>query len=79
MINGPREALLSPQLLESGGLVKDSVRGIFQTREELDDYERLWHCHVYQPTRDKLQDKVRNNRSRVSGRELLVVSCACVH
>lgn len=59
VINGPREMLVSPQLLASGELVKDSVRGIFQTKEELDEYERLWHCHVYQPTWDQLQDKVR--------------------
>ncbi len=43
VVNGPREPLLSPQLLESGELVKDSVKGLFVSREELDDYERLWH------------------------------------
>ncbi len=59
IINGPREHLLSPQLLGSGRLVKDTVRGILQTREELDEYERLWHCHIYQPTWDQLEDKVR--------------------
>ncbi len=58
VVNGPREPLLSPQLLESGELVKDSVKGLFVSREELDDYERLWHCHVYQPTWNQLQDKV---------------------
>ncbi len=58
VVNGPHELLLSPQLLESGELVKDSVKGLFVSREELDDYERLWHCHVYQPTWNQLQDKV---------------------
>lgn len=58
MVNGPHEILLPAELLESGGLVKDSVRGIFNTREELDDYEKLWHCHIYQPTWSDLQDKV---------------------
>ncbi len=58
VVNRSLEPLPSPQLLESGELVKDSMKGLFVSREELNDYERLWHCHVYQPTWNQLQEKV---------------------
>ena len=58
VVNRCHEPLLSPQLLESGELVKNSEKGLFISREELDDYERLWHCQVYQPTWNQLQDNV---------------------
>ena len=36
----------------------DSLRGIFKTRDELDSYEKMWHCLVYQPSWDELKVKV---------------------
>ena len=43
------------QLLQSG---TNANRGVFNTPEELDRYERIWHYDVYQPTWNELKDKV---------------------
>ena len=37
---------------------KDTLRGVFETREQLDFYEKWWHVNVYQPTWDQLLEKV---------------------
>ena len=34
------------------------LRGVFETREQLDFYEKWWHVNVYQPTWDQLLEKV---------------------
>ena len=58
LITGPHDSVLPPQLPKTGTIVKDSLRGVFKTREELDGYEKMWHCCVYQPTWNELKNKV---------------------
>lgn len=38
---------------------KAALKGKFQTKEELDDYEKIWHLHIFQPTRRELSSEVR--------------------
>ena len=34
------------------------MEGVFKNQEELDEYERMWHTSVYQPTWNELPEKV---------------------
>jgi len=45
--------------MKEGAIVPDTLRGVFETRAQLDAYEKAWHEHVYQPTWDQQSEKVR--------------------
>jgi hypothetical protein len=55
LILNPQEAILSPKGMKLGSI---SLRGFFNTREELDEYEKMWHIYIYQPTWNELKSKV---------------------
>ena len=42
-------------------IVPDTLRGLFTTREQLDEYEKMWHMCVYQPTWDEQSRKVKDS------------------
>ena len=40
---------------------RNIFRGVFETQEHLDFYEKWWHVNVYQPTWDQLSERVSIN------------------
>jgi hypothetical protein len=58
LVLNPQEATLSPKGMKLGSIVPHSLRGFFNTREELDEYEKTWHIYIYQPTWNELKSKV---------------------
>ena len=39
--------------------VQEALKGVFKTKDELDNYERIWHYGIYLPTWNELRSKVR--------------------
>ena len=38
--------------------VEEALKGVFNTKDELDDYEKIWHYGIYLPTWNELRYKV---------------------
>ena len=66
MFDGTNKSGLPHRLVQTGSIIKYPLRGLLKTREELDSYEKMWHCCVYQPTWNELKDKVLQKGNRVS-------------
>ena len=47
-----------PSAMKEDSIVPDTLRGVFETRAQLDAYEKMWHVSVYQPTWDQQSEKV---------------------
>ena len=47
------------QVFNSRNTAPNCQQGIFKTCQELDNYERMWHTHIYQPSWSKLKTEVR--------------------
>ena len=60
LILNPQEATVAPKGVVIGDIVQCSMKGYFESREELDEYEKTWHLFIYQPTWDELKSKVRS-------------------
>ena len=46
------------QVLSTGTVIPGCLRGTFKTPQELDNYEKVWHTCIYQPSWSKLKEKV---------------------
>ena len=58
LVQNPQEAMLSTRGIKMDEIVQVSVKGYFKMREDLDEYEKIWHLYVYQPTWNELKAKV---------------------
>ena len=39
--------------------VQEALNGVLRTKDELDNYERIWHYGIYLPTWNELRSKVK--------------------
>ena len=44
---------------------QDALKGVFKTKDDIDNYERVWHLSIYQPTWNELRSKVKVNAESV--------------
>ena len=47
------------QLFTPGVTTPECLQGIFQTPQELDSYEKMWHTCIYKPAKSELMTEVR--------------------
>ena len=45
-------------VLSTSTVIPGCQRGTFRTPQELDNYEKLWHTCIYQPSWSELEEKV---------------------